>query len=147
MKSYEPTSGHKNTDVIPTYSIKWKNFKWMPVNAESQTIAYSPRLQISASHRTFVHQIWGFHRETVQSDWTHWQVSPVKMVISLKKANFNIWLLWLWLSFILICVHWKLSLHWIENMPLPSIFMQFRLHKSHPLFIEIDTLHNIAHKL
>ena len=53
------------------------------------------RLQISAGHRTFVRQIWGFDRETAQPDQTPWWVSPMKIVISLKKANFNIWLWWI----------------------------------------------------
>ena len=41
-----------------------------------------------------------------------------------------------WLSFILICFHWNLSFHLIENTPLPSIFMQFGFQKSRALFIE-----------
>ena len=57
------------------------------------------RLQIGAGHRTFVRQIWGFDRETAQSDRTPWRASPVKMVISLKKANFNIWLWWITAKF------------------------------------------------
>ena len=72
------------------------------------------RLQISAGHWTFVRQIWGFDRETAQSDRTAWRASPVKVVISLKKANFNIWLWWI----TIICVDWKFSFHWIEIMSL-----------------------------
>jgi len=42
-------------------------------------ITYNARLKISAGHWTFVRQIWGFDKETVQSDRTPWRASPVNL--------------------------------------------------------------------
>ena len=93
-----------------------------------------PRLQISAGHRTFVRQIWGFDRETVQSDRTAWRASPVKMVISPKKANFNVWLWWITAKFpfdlcplkVFVSLNWKQSCYchqysWNEDMILALV--------------------------
>ena len=98
-----------------SFKLTTKHFKHVVLLSSRMNVKKKARLQISAGHRTFVRQIWGFDRETAQSDLTPWRASPVKMVISLKKANFNILLWWITATFsfdlcllkVFVSLNWK----------------------------------------